>query len=214
MHRIGRLFLKGLAVVLPAALTAYLLYWFAWKAESALGGLLQNLLPEDWYLPGLGLVLAAGLILLVGLLSEAWLFRSIGRLARRGIGRVPVVKTIYRSIQDIITFLQKTSDEDQLNQVVLVEFSDKLRMVGFVTREDLEPLPDVLDVEEDPAVAVYLPMSYQIGGYTTFVPRSALTKIDMPVQEALRMVFLAGVSADDDRDKQDVPEIGQPVEEG
>ncbi|MFO7897680.1 MAG: DUF502 domain-containing protein [Planctomycetota bacterium] len=199
MHRIGRLFMKGLAVVLPVALTAYLIYWFGASAESALGGLLRAVLPEGWYVPGLGLALAAGLVLLVGILSEAWLFRSIGGTARRTIERVPVVKTIYRSLRDLVTFIRNTTKKDHLNQVVLVEFSEKLRLIGFVTREDLAPLPDELGVEEEDTVAVYLPMSYQVGGYTTFVPRSALTRLDLPVQEAMRLVLMAGVSAAPDK---------------
>ncbi len=44
-------------------------------------------------------------------------------------------------------------------------------------------------------VAVYLPMSYQVGGFTLFMPRSKLQPVDIPVDEALRFALTAGMSA-------------------
>jgi len=43
-------------------------------------------------------------------------------------------------------------------------------------------------------VAVYLPMSYQIGGYTLYLPRSALTVIDIPFEQAMRLALTGGVA--------------------
>ena len=68
MNALGKLFLKGLAVVIPLALTLAILWWLATGAERLLGDLLLRFLPEGWYVPGMGL--AAGLVLtvLIGLL--------------------------------------------------------------------------------------------------------------------------------------------------
>jgi uncharacterized membrane protein len=44
-------------------------------------------------------------------------------------------------------------------------------------------------------VAVYLPMSYQVGGYTLFLPRSALTPIDMSREDAMRFILTAGLKS-------------------
>ena len=59
MNTLGKLFLKGLAVLIPAVLTLAILWWMASSAERLLGRLLSGFLPEGWYIPGMGL-LAAG----------------------------------------------------------------------------------------------------------------------------------------------------------
>jgi uncharacterized membrane protein len=42
-------------------------------------------------------------------------------------------------------------------------------------------------------VAVYLPMSYQVGGYTLLVPRSSLTPVEMSREEAMKFILTAGL---------------------
>ena len=39
-----------------------------------------------------------------------------------------------------------------------------------------------------------MPMSYQVGGYTLFLPPSALTPLDIPFETAMRLVLTGGVS--------------------
>ena len=52
----GKILLQGLVAVLPALFTLYVLYWLVWSAETFLGAVFQFLLPEGWYIPGLGLL--------------------------------------------------------------------------------------------------------------------------------------------------------------
>jgi uncharacterized membrane protein len=66
-----------------------------------------------------------------------------------------------------------------------------LRLIGFITREDFGDLP--VGIGGDDAVAVYLPMSYQIGGFTTMVPRSAVQPVDMSIEQAMRFAVTAGM---------------------
>ena len=44
--------------------------------------------------------------------------------------------------------------------------------------------------------AVYVPISYQLGGYTIYLPRSRLTPINMSVEDALRFAITAGMSGE------------------
>jgi uncharacterized membrane protein len=64
--------------------------------------------------------------------------------------------------------------------------------LGFVTREDFSRLPMELTVEKP--IAVYLPMSYQIGGYTLFLPRSCLTPVELSFEEGMKLVLTGAVS--------------------
>jgi hypothetical protein len=42
--------------------------WIARTAENVLGGIIRFILPESWYIPGIGLLLGIGLIFAVGVL--------------------------------------------------------------------------------------------------------------------------------------------------
>ena len=77
MNAIGKLFLKGLVVVIPVTLTLAILWWLARGAEQVLGGLLMRFLPAGWYIPGMGVVSAVAMTILVGLLTHVILFQKI-----------------------------------------------------------------------------------------------------------------------------------------
>lgn len=194
MKRIIRKLLAGLATILPVLITAYLIYWLAKSAEKSLGSLIRLILPEGWYWPGMGIAAAIVLIFVVGLLMQAWGVRSLVAWVERIVLRIPLIKTVYGAVRDLIGFITQSKDSG-LRQVVAVTIGDKyLKLIGFVTREDLTGLPKEIGGHD--RIAVYLPMSYQLGGYTVIVPRSAVKPVDMSLEEATRFVLTGGVAAE------------------
>lgn len=194
MNALGKLFLKGLVVVIPVVLTLAILWWLAGGAERLLGGLLLRFLPEGWYVPGMGLISGLAITMLIGLLSHVLLFQKLFTYGEEILNRLPLVKSIYAAIKDFVDYFSPDSKE-AMSKVVLVRLpGQEFEQIGFVTREDFERLPLPLSVK-DP-VAVYLPMSYQIGGYTLFLPRTALTPLEMSFEEGMKLVLTGGVSRD------------------
>lgn len=191
---LARTFLQGLAVVLPLLVTIAVLHWLGAAAERALGPWIQRVLPPHLYVPGLGIALACLGILLAGLLMKLWLARRLVWLFEHLLARIPLVKTIYGSVRDLMRFLSKSGDRQPVDQVVLVTLAPTTRLLGLVTRESLSEFPDSVQRDE---IAVYLPMSYQIGGFTVFVPRSAITPLTLSVEDGLRFAMTAGVSLDE-----------------
>ena len=192
MNALGKLFLKGLAVVIPIALTLAILLWMATGAERLMGAVLKFTLPSGWYVPGMGLVSGLALITLIGLLSHVLIFQKLFNLGDAIFHRLPLVKTIYTAIKDFIGYLNPDK-ESEMNKVVMVQLpGQSFQLIGFVTREQFDDLP-FTPTAEDP-VAVYMPMSYQIGGYTLFLPRSCLTPLDMPFEDAMRLVVTGAVT--------------------
>lgn len=192
MNTPGKLFLKGLAVVIPAALTLAILWWLARGAEQFLGGLLLRILPQGWYVPGMGVLSAVAMTMLIGLLTHVILFQRVFAVGDAILNRLPLVKTLYSAIKDFMGYLTPGSQVAQ-SKVVLVRLPGQpFELLGFVTREDFSQVPLPLMVE-DP-IAVYLPFSYQIGGYTLFLPRSCLTPVDMSFEEAMKFILTGGVS--------------------
>ena len=192
MNALGKLFLKGLAVVIPVALTLAILWWMAAGAEQLMGAILKFTLPDGWYIPGMGLVSGLVLIALIGLLSHVLVFQKIFNLGEAIFRRLPLVKTIYTAIKDFIGYLSPEKG-NEMGKVVLVQLpGQSFQLIGFVTREQFADLP-FTPAAEDP-VAVYMPMSYQIGGYTIFLPRNCLTPLDIPFEQAMRLVLTGAVT--------------------
>jgi uncharacterized membrane protein len=192
MHALGKLFLKGLVVVIPVGLTLAILWWFARGAEQMLGGLLKGFLPQGWYIPGMGVVSGVAMTVLVGLLTHVIVFQKLFALGDSILNRLPLVKTIYSALKDFIDYFSPDS-QVAMSKVVLVRIPGQaFEQLGFVTREDFSRLPITFSVD-DP-IAVYLPLSYQIGGYTLFLPRSCLTPVDMSFEKAMKLVLTGGVS--------------------
>jgi uncharacterized membrane protein len=188
--RLWNTFLKGLAAVLPVTLTLYLVYWLGTKAESFLGGLLEHVLPAGWYRPGLGLVVGFAVVLTTGVLVNAYVVRRIFKLGEALLARIPVVKTIFGTFQDITRFLPAGERRD-LQRVVLWRFANA-RLIGFVTEEHVSPR--LAGEVASQLVAVYFPMSYQLGGYTLYLSRAELEPTQLTVEEGMRLALIGGIS--------------------
>jgi uncharacterized membrane protein len=192
MKKLGTLFLQGLLAILPIALTLYALYWLASTAESALGRLIRILI-GDYYRPGMGVLAGFLLVLVIGILLRLWLFRKLFNLGERLLARIPGVKSIYGSVRDLVGFFDSTKKKD-FDKTVMVEFEDgRTQLMGLVTRESFADLP--AGIGDKDTVAVYLPMSYQLGGFTVMVPKDRIHPVDMKVDQALQFLLTAGVSS-------------------
>ena len=192
-RKFGKILLQGLVAMLPALLTLYILYWLVWSAETFLGAVLQVLLPPGWYLPGMGLLVGVAAIFFIGLALNAFLIQKLMGLAEAAVNRIPLVKTLYGSVKDFIGFFAARKDRE-FNQVVTVELNfggTPMRLIGFVTRTDFEGLPEGIGGAEE--MAVYLPLSYQIGGYMVIVPRQAVKPVDITPHRAMGFVLTAGM---------------------
>ena len=192
LPRLARTFLSGLAVVLPIVITIAVLLWLVATAEKLLGAVLLWVLPDGVELPrGLGFLAAIGLIFAVGVLMEAVYFRRLMSWVDGLLEKIPLVKTVYSAVRDLMSLFSKAGSK-KFSKVVLVKFpGTEASVVGFVTIEDFAGLPVAPGAGQ---VAVYLPMSYTIGGYTVFLPRECLTPLDMGLEDAMRFVVTAGMS--------------------
>lgn len=201
-RRLTRTFLTGLFVLLPIMVTLAVVMWLIGVAETVLGGFIKVLLPSNAYLPGMGLIVSLVLILVVGLLMQAIFFRELITWLEDQLERIPLIKTVYSAVKDLTGFFSRAGGgAKRFGQVVQVQIPGvPIRLLGFVTLEDLAGAGLPTPPGED-TVAVYLPMSYQIGGYTVLLPRSYLTPLDMGMEEAMRFLITAGLSRADTQDK-------------
>lgn len=186
MRRIISLSFQGLAAVLPLTLTVYFVYWFMSGAER----LLVPYVPTEYYFPGLGIITASLVILLTGLLVNVFFIEWIVSTANRQVEKIPLVKSIFGAIRDTLTVF-KISDKGNNEAVVSVEIKPDMHLIGFVTADQVAT--DLFG--DDEKIGVYIPLSYQIGGYTLYVNRDQVTKLDIGVEEAMRIALTGGVKA-------------------
>src|SRR3954470_5360519 len=189
MKQLGGILLKGLVTILPIGLTVYFVYWLGVTTESLLSKPIKLVIDDANYWPGMGLVTGFLLLFTVGLAVNAFIVRRILGVGEELLLRVPVVKTVYSAIRDMTRLVNTDKKKGELDRVVTVDVGLG-KLIGFVTQEHAKTLGIG---GSDDMVAVYLPMSYQIGGYTIYLPRSRLVETDLTVEQAMRIVLTGGV---------------------
>ena len=192
MRFLVKLFFRGLAAILPLALTGYLVYAAVVAGEALLRSLVLLFLPENRYWTGMGIVLSIALLMVIGLLMYSFVVRQIYSRTTALLERIPVVKSVYGMLVDVVR-LFASAEERPFRKVVLVTGVGGLVQLGFVTRDDFSDLKEVGSGQ----VAVFLPMSYQLGGFTVIVPQERVREIAMSVEDALRFCVTAGVARRD-----------------
>ena len=193
MKWLGKTFATGLLTVVPIVATVYLLIWIFVTAENFFGKVLLGFVPEHLRVTGMGVVLGVIVVFGVGLLMRAWVVRTLFHAVEDAVLSLPLVKSIYSAIRDFFGLVTSDQNSDVLRVVSFTWPGTELQLMGFVTRRDFSNLP--AGIGGDDRVAVYFPMSYQIGGYTLFVPASQLETVDMPREQAMRFILTAGVNA-------------------
>ncbi len=182
---------RGLVVVLPMALTFWLLWWLGTSIEALLHRAIVLIVPEQHYRPGMGIVAAVALLIAAGVLVNAFIVRRLLNAWEGLMERIPIVKSVYGAVRDFVRMLPTGGERNELRRVVLARFADAAA-IGFVTRDDAGELG--LGPAAEGTVAVYFPMSYQIGGYTLLLPRARVEPIDIPIETAMRLVLTGGMS--------------------
>jgi len=193
LRKIGKLFIQGIVAILPVVLTIYILYWLAVSAESILGSFIKFFI-KDLYVPGMGVVAGFLIVVGVGMLLRIWIFHKVFEWGEKILEKLPLVKSLYGSIRGLMNLFD-TSKKKKFSKVVMVTIANKdTQLIGLVTREDFGDMPDGID--NDQTIAVYLPMSYQMGGFTVFVPKTNVKPVDMSIEEAMRFALTAAVSTE------------------
>lgn len=184
--------LKGSLVVFPVIITI----WVIWSLVTWIDGLgrktLEPFLLDHLIFPGAGLIVVVAILLAVGLLFQFnyinWMFSKIEKY----LMKFPLVKTVYSAMKDLASMFDNKQNQDQQVVLVNMQSSGLGNLVGMITNTQL---PQAVNTDsEKQLVAVYLPMSYMVGGYTILIERKKVKAVDWSFEEAMRFALTAGVS--------------------
>lgn len=189
-------FLAGIVVTAPIAITLWAAYWFVTLFDAWLRPLIPPFLDPNRYLPfrvpGIGLIFALLGITLIGALAANLVGRTILAFWDRLLNRTPVVRSVYKGTKQIFETLFSQSGASFRN-VGLIEWPRKgIYSLVFVSRE-----VDGGQIGLEPGRAMYAvyisTTPNPTSGYVYFVDVSDVRIIDMPVEDAAKMVISMGL---------------------
>ncbi|MED3979371.1 DUF502 domain-containing protein [Priestia megaterium] len=189
MKAIIKSFINGLLTIVPIILVIYILVRVFNFLDSILGNVLKPYMKQD-YIPGIGILATLVLITFLGWLSTRFFAGKIINLIDRLLERIPLVKTLYTVIKD--TFQSFLGEKKSFSKVVLVTLpGTSMKVIGFVTSEEVE---EVINSLKD-HVAVYVPQTFQVAGFTFLIPKEEIEWLDIKPEEAMKFVLSGGVSS-------------------
>jgi len=186
--------LAGLLVIVPIAITVAVLQWIIGTLDQTL-----LILPEAWRpdkligvrIPGFGVLLTLGILLLVGAVVSNFLGKKLVSWGDTLVSRIPVVRSIYSSVKQVSDTLFSPSG-NAFRTAVLVQWPrPEVWTIGFVTGT---PGGDVTNYLVGDYLSVYVPTTPNpTGGYFVMLRKSDCVELKMSVDEALKYVISMGV---------------------
>jgi uncharacterized membrane protein len=193
IERLRRYFLTGLVSLLPTIVVGYILWFFVGRIQRATNWTLDVFrVPTQWWaevlFPVVFLLLTVSLIIIVGVMSRSLGGRGVVRLWERLIVRIPVLSRVYVGVQQIVGALS-FQRRQPFKGVVLVEYPrEGMYRLGLITAEGLREF-----VAGEEFVSVFVPSTPNpMGGFLFLASRAMLRPVDVPVEEAIKMVVSGG----------------------
>ena len=188
--RIKKYFLSGLLVVVPIALTIYILAIII-NFTDKLYPAVKTYLP--FYIPGFGIIITVFVILFVGMLTTNFLGKKLISIGEKIIARIPLVKEIYHSIKQIAEAMFALEDRS-FRRVVMIEYPRKgIFTIAFVTGSargevQAKTIKKVLNV--------FVPTTPNpTSGFYLMVPEDEVIELDLRPEEAFRLIVSGGMAS-------------------
>jgi uncharacterized membrane protein len=193
MAALKRYFLTGLLVLVPLGITFWVMAALLGMMDQTLLLLPERWRPEAWLgfrIPGLGMILTAGVVLLTGLLAANLLGQRLVALWEGLMNRIPVVKSIYGSVKQVSDSLFSGTGM-AFKKVLLVHYPHpQAWSLAFQTNVP-EAVREKLPGDH---VAVFIPTTPSpVNGFYFFVRRDETIELDMSVDAALKAIVSMGV---------------------
>jgi len=186
--------ITGLLIWVPLGITIFvirllvnimdqtiLLLPVAWRPEALFG----------FNLPGLGFVVSAMVIFITGFFLTNLAGKKLIKIGEDFLDRIPFVRSIYSSVKQVTSTILST-DNNTFNEVLLIQYPRKgLWTLCFKTSDSPKAFNEIADEE---LVTVFVPTTPNpTSGFILFVPKQETKKLDIDVEDALKLVMSLGV---------------------
>lgn len=177
-RRLLTYFLRGVVFLTPVGITAYICVVVFQAIDGWLG----------LSIPGVGFLIALGVITLFGFLASSFITRSLISALDDLLERLPFVRLLYSSTRDLVNAF--VGEKRRFDKPVIVELfpGGNPRALGFVTQEALGQLGT------EGYVSVYMPHSYNFSGQMYLFPASSVQRIDANSSDMMAFIVSGGVT--------------------
>jgi uncharacterized membrane protein len=197
MARFRNYFLTGLIVAGPILITLYLTWWFVTWVDGLVRPFVPTAYRPETYLPfgvpGAGLIVVVVALTLLGFLAANLIGRTLVDLGERLLGRMPVVRAIYRSLKQVFETLF-SGKGSSFRRVGLVEFpSPGMWSIVLISQSPSVEVADRIPGEEE-HISVFLPCAPNpTTGFFFYVPKSKIIEVEMSTEDAATLIMSCGV---------------------
>jgi uncharacterized membrane protein len=193
-----RYLIAGLLVWLPIVVTVAVFSLLLRVMERSIGLLPDPYKPANligFDIPGLGVILTVLVLLLTGLLTANIVGNKLVAWSEKLVHRIPLIRTVYSASKKFAEVVFSDSGES-FKQVLLIEYPRKgLWSLAFQTSSDLG---EVQQRTGRDLICTFVPTTPNpTSGFIIMVPRDEAVVLDMPVEEALKMIISLGVVVPD-----------------
>ena len=184
MAWLRRSFITGFFVTVPLIISVAALVWIFQVVDGVTDPISVRVLGR--VVPGLGVLVTAGMILLVGAVANNVFGKRLLQRAEYYLLQVPVFKTIYAPVRQLVAAFSPDNDAG-FKKVVIVDDERRGMLLGFLTKEF------TLDRGHggESMIAVYVPTNHLYLGDILVFPRAHVAFPDISVEEGIR-IFLTG----------------------
>lgn len=194
MNSVRRWLLSGLLVLVPLAITLFVLDWIVGVLDQTL-----LILPVAWHpdrllglhIPGFGVLLTLVIVLLMGAIASNFLGKKLVLLGNALLSRIPIVRSIYSSVKQVSDTVFSENGH-AFRKALLVQWPrEGVWTIGFLTGL---PGGDVVNHLSGDYLSVYVPTTPNpTGGYFVMLKKSECIELKMSVDQALTYVISMGV---------------------
>ena len=223
-------FLAGLVVVVPIAVTM----WMIWTCVGWIDSWVLPFVParyhpdslidtffgdSQWFkmlfgedvrvnVRGLGVVVFLMFTVFVGWIAKGLIGRSFLAWGESLVDRMPVVRSLYNGIKQIAETIFSQSTETKFDKACLVEYPRKgIWAIAFISTKAKGEIDKRIPVDED-IISVFLPTTPNpTSGFLLFVPRHSVIALDMTVEDAAKLVISAGLVYPNSKNPAQPPDL-------
>ena len=163
-----------------------------WRPESALG----------FSIPGFGVIVGIFILLITGMFAANFFGRRLVALWESILGRIPLVRTIYTSVKQVLETLFTTNSKS-FRKVVLVEYPRKgIWSMGFLTNKGIQAASTAAG---ENLLSVFVPTTPNpTSGFIVMLPEQDVMELDLTVEDGFKYIISMGVVVPNDKVKNNL----------
>lgn len=213
LAKLRKYIMTGLLIWVPLGITILVIKLLVDLMDQTILFLPPSWRPDVLFgfdIPGLGIVVTSVIIFVTGFFLTNFAGRRLIKWGENLLDRIPLVRSIYSSVKQV-TETVLSSEGDTFSEVYLIEYPRKdIWTLCFKTSNS----PKILDeAAEKELVTVFVPTTPNpTSGFIIFIPKSDTKKVDIDVEDALKLIMSLGVVAPEGKTitSSDLDKINKP----